>query len=109
MVIVQMVYFRCTSAGPHFNPHGKTHGGPDDEIRHVGDLGNVEARSDGTGCVEKKDALISLSGEHSVIGRSMVIHAKGDDLGRGNDEESKKTGNAGGRIACGVIGLAADE
>uniref|UniRef100_A0AC34F9V7 Superoxide dismutase [Cu-Zn] n=1 Tax=Panagrolaimus sp. ES5 TaxID=591445 RepID=A0AC34F9V7_9BILA len=99
----------CTSAGPHFNPHGKTHGGPDDEIRHVGDLGNVEARSDGTCSTEMKDSMISLTGEHSVIGRSMVIHAKGDDLGRGNDEESKKTGNAGARIACGVIGLAADE
>uniref|UniRef100_A0AC35G678 Superoxide dismutase [Cu-Zn] n=1 Tax=Panagrolaimus sp. PS1159 TaxID=55785 RepID=A0AC35G678_9BILA len=99
----------CTSAGPHFNPHGKTHGGPEDEIRHVGDLGNIEARSDGTCSFELKDKLISLQGEHSVIGRSMVVHATGDDLGRGNDEESKKTGNSGARIACGVIGIAADE
>lgn len=49
--------------------------------------------------------MISLFGENSVLGRSMVVHAKEDDLGRGGDEESKKTGNSGKRLACGVIGL----
>lgn len=48
---------------------------------------------------------LTLFGEYSIIGRSMIIHAKPDDEGRGGDEESKKTGNAGGRITCGVIGL----
>ncbi|TMS35286.1 hypothetical protein L596_002721 [Steinernema carpocapsae] len=100
----------CISAGPHFNPFGKTHGGPKDETRHVGDLGNVEANAGGIAKFEIVDSLIQLSGEHSVIGRSLVVHAGQDDLGRGEGdkkEESLKTGNAGARSACGVIALAA--
>jgi len=94
----------CLSAGAHFNPFGKTHGAPQDEERHVGDLGNVTAGEDGKVDAEIKDSVISLVGEHSIVGRTIVIHAGKDDLGTGVGD-SKKTGNAGGRLACGVIAL----
>ncbi|KAK6013990.1 copper/zinc superoxide dismutase, partial [Ostertagia ostertagi] len=102
----------CTSAGPHFNPFNKTHGGPKDEVRHVGDLGNLEAGSDGVAHFEIKDHLVKIHGENTVVGRSLVVHAGVDDLGKGvgeNKEESMKTGNAGARVACGVIATAAPQ
>jgi len=95
----------CKTAGGHYNPHGKTHGGPGNPNRHVGDLGNVEAGADGVGILKLEDDLVQLSGEFSVIGRAMVCHAGEDDLGKGGHDDSLTTGHAGGRVACGVIGL----
>jgi len=97
----------CTSAGPHFNPHSKTHGAPTDSERHVGDLGNFKTDGQGNATGSVQDKLIKLIGPESVVGRTVVVHAGTDDLGKGGNEESKKTGNAGGRPACGVIGIAA--
>lgn len=94
----------CSSAGGHFNPHSQPHGGPGDAARHVGDLGNLTAGPDGAASVEFEDGLISLEGAHSVIGRTLIIHADEDDLGRGGAPDSLTTGHAGARIACAVIG-----
>ena len=95
----------CKTAGPHWNPLGKTHGGPEKEMRHFGDLGNVTAGEDGKAHYELEDHLVTLFGEHTVYGRSFVVHANVDDLGEGGHELSGTTGNAGGRLACGVIGI----
>lgn len=96
----------CTSAGAHYNPTKQTHGGQTDTVRHVGDLGNVIADLEGNVNVVIVDEQISLIGDHSVIGRSIVLHEDEDDLGKGGHELSSTTGNSGARIACGVIGIA---
>nr|WKK95848.1 Cu/Zn superoxide dismutase [Mesosphaerum suaveolens] len=95
----------CMSTGPHFNPAGKEHGSPEGDVRHAGDLGNITAGDDGTATFTLIDSQIPLSGANSIVGRAVVVHADPDDLGRGGHELCKTTGNAGGRIACGIIGL----
>ncbi|CAG8437978.1 16809_t:CDS:2 [Acaulospora morrowiae] len=94
----------CTSAGGHFNPFNKQHGAPNDENRHVGDLGNVIASAGGVVKTHIIDKKITLSGPNSVVGRSVIVHADIDDLGKGGHEFSLTTGNAGARLACGIIG-----
>jgi len=91
----------CESAGGHYNPDVVNHG--DLESGHVGDLGNVTANTDGVADFTIIAKRVDLIGERSVVGRSIVIHSDEDDLGKGGDEESLKTGNAGKRLACGVI------
>jgi Cu-Zn family superoxide dismutase len=88
------------SAGGHFNPDGKNHGAPDGKERHTGDLGNLTAGEDGKAHYEWTDKYISFSGLNSIIGRAIIVHSGEDDL------TSQPTGNAGSRLACGVIGLA---
>ncbi|CEG84010.1 Putative Superoxide dismutase [Cu-Zn] [Rhizopus microsporus] len=95
----------CISAGPHYNPHGKTHGAPEAEVRHAGDLGNIVANEKGEASLKIEDSHVKLIGPYSVIGRTIVIHADEDDLGLGGHELSLSTGNAGDRLACGVIGV----
>ena len=85
-----------TSAGGHFNPHGADHAGPFAASRHVGDLGNSEATYD------RVDTHLAFEGESSIIGRAVIVHGGTDDL------SSQPSGAAGPRIACGVIGIAAD-
>lgn len=95
----------CISTGPHFNPNKLTHGAPEDDVRHAGDLGNIVAGSDGVAEATIVDNQIPLSGPNAVIGRALVVHELEDDLGKGGHELSLSTGNAGGRLACGVVGL----
>ncbi|BBH05049.1 copper/zinc superoxide dismutase 2 [Prunus dulcis] len=95
----------CISTGPHFNPKNLTHGAPEDEIRHAGDLGNIVANADGVAEATIVDNQIPLTGPNAVIGRALVVHELVDDLGKGGHELSLSTGNAGGRLACGVVGL----
>ena len=93
---------KCKNAGGHFNPHKKHHGSLKSKHRHVGDLGNIKSKN-------KKaigsffDKHLKLDGINSIIGRSVVVHKFKDDLGLGTNK-SKQTGNAGPRIACGIIG-----
>jgi len=93
----------CESMGGHYNPDGVDHG--DDKEGHVGDLGNITADENGVAKVNIVSKRIELMGDRSIVGRGIVVHADRDDLGHGGDEESKKTGNAGDRLACGVIKL----
>ena len=101
----------CASLGAHFNPHGVTHGSIMYSMnpRHAGDLiNNIRFDKSGNFYYEYEDALISLfDGPLSILGRSIVIHEDEDDLGRGKNDkraESLLTGNAGKRIAYGIIG-----
>lgn len=90
----------ATSAGAHFNPTAMHHGAPTDANRHAGDIGNIEADSSGTAHLEWVDKMMTFDGPNSIIGRSVIVHANEDDL------KTQPTGNAGGRVACGVIGIA---
>jgi Cu-Zn family superoxide dismutase len=89
----------AASAGPHFNPAGTRHGGPDHEMRHAGDMGNLDADEKGEVHTQKINTLVTLEENvpHSAIGKSIIIHESVDDF------ETQPTGNAGARIACGVI------
>lgn len=87
------------STGPHFNPLGAPHAAPDARMRHVGDLGNIESK-DGVATYDYTDPVLSLHGPTSILGRAVVVHEKSDDL------KSQPAGNAGARLATGVIGVA---
>src|SRR5215471_1729719 len=86
------------NAGGHFNPGNMPHAGPQEMKRHAGDLGNIEIKPDGTGDLDITSDMITVKeGTNSVVGRAVVFHEKADDL------TTQPTGNAGGRLGCGVI------
>ena len=86
----------AASAGAHFNPGQHKHGGPMTAERHEGDLGNIEADASGKAHIDWKGKL-NLSGADSIIGKSVVVHEKEDDL------KTDPSGNSGARQACGAI------
>ena len=91
----------ASSAGAHFNPTNQPHAGPEAAARHEGDMGNVDADVSGNAKLDYVDHQISLANDaKSAIGRSVVVHAKPDDL------KTQPSGDSGSRIACGVIGWA---
>lgn len=89
------------SAGSHFNPDNKKHGLQNPEGHHAGDMKNFTVASDGTAKTTVTDPDVTLGADtHSVFsngGTALVIHAKADDM------KTDPAGNAGDRIACGVI------
>lgn len=100
---------KCVSCKAHFNPYNTPHGGLNSKPnkRHVGDLGNIIADKNGKVSMILYDNLISLNNHHKccILGRSLIIHDKEDDLGlTPNSPESLINGLAGERLACSVIG-----
>ncbi len=94
----------ASSAGGHFNPHRGEHGSASGADRHGGDLGNLLADHTGTASYKTEISGITLgTGEDSIIGRAVVIHAEVDDL------FSQPSGNSGARVACGLISLSPDK
>lgn len=89
----------ASSAGGHFAPEGSPHGAPDDPAseRHTGDLGNLEANPEGNATYERLDSILSLEGPNSIVGKAVIVHGGADDL------TSQPSGDAGPRVACGVI------
>jgi superoxide dismutase, Cu-Zn family len=86
------------SAGGHFNPDSKQHGAPDAPEHHAGDFGNVTAGADGTiKTTMTVDFVTVADGPHSAVGKAVIVHEKKDDL------KTQPTGDAGGRVACGVV------
>ena len=90
----------AASAGGHFNPNNHKHGSPDGEEHHEGDFGNLTAGKDGKATKTFVMKGITLAdGPTSIVGKGFIIHEKADDF------KTQPTGNAGSRVACGVIQL----
>lgn len=86
-----------TSAGGHFNPTNSRHGSPTDPEHHVGDFGNLEANEQGVARFERVFYWLTFKGTNSILNKAVIVHEKADDL------QTQPTGDAGGRLACGVI------
>lgn len=90
---------KAMSTGGHFNPTKHKHGGPYEPVKHAGDLGNLNFNDQGVANINFVVGGISVSSDKAdgIIGRAVIVHADRDD------EETDPTGNAGGRLACGII------
>ncbi len=90
----------ASSAGGHFNPENHKHGAPTAAEHHAGDFGNLTAGKDGKATKTITMQGINLGdGPNSIVGKAFIVHEKKDDF------KTQPTGNAGGRVACGVIEL----
>jgi Cu-Zn family superoxide dismutase len=88
------------AAGGHFNPGVSPHGAPSTPAHHAGDFGNVSANDAGEVHTRFTTRSVTLeTGPNSAVGHAIILHANPDDL------TTQPTGNAGGRIACGVVTL----
>jgi len=87
----------ASSAGGHFNPHQTAHGKEGEGEYHAGDLPSLQADADGNASLNVVLHGINLTGDHSIIGRGLIVHADPDDY------TSQPTGNSGARVACAVI------
>jgi superoxide dismutase, Cu-Zn family len=86
------------SAKGHFNPFGKPHGNPSGPERHAGDMPALKAAKNGRAKVDVElDTITVAPGPASIIGKAVIVHADPDDY------KTQPTGNAGARLACGVI------
>lgn len=95
----------CKAACDHWHKGPSTvHGGPPSSEkqgpRHTGDLGNIEMK--GESC--QMEYFLRKVTVEELYGRSIIVHADEDDLGKGNEEDSQTTGHSGARIACAIIG-----
>ncbi|XP_045782897.1 titin-like [Maniola jurtina] len=96
----------CESLGEHYNPYNSPHGGPNDPVdkRHAGDLGNIIADEEGRATFRIVDDLLQI---HEIVGRSIAVTERRDDLGRGSSLTSKIDGDSGMPVACGIIARSA--
>ena len=102
LVLMCMIYVLGHISGGHFNPDGTEHGfSPRDGYgkSHAGDMGNIEINEEGNGSlIIFLPGLSLVEGLKNVTGKAVILHAKEDNFGQ-------PTGNAGGRIGCGIIEL----
>lgn len=87
-----------SSAGGHFNPTSQPHGAHDGAHHHLGDMPPLMADANGTVRVSFNSESLTLTGPNSIIGKAVIVHRDPDDV------TAQPAGNAGPRLACGVIG-----
>ena len=89
----------ASSAGGHFNPSSEAHGKVDQSVHHGGDMNNISANAEGIATVDVHASGVVLGGgvANDAVGKAVIVHADPDDY------TSQPSGNAGARVACGVI------